>query len=126
MNAEGSTPAVPLPDEARGNAPQQLHAFKMYIDGEWCESASGRWLETSNPYTAKAWAVIPRGNAEDVDRAVQAANRAFVAGPWASVASERPGRPVEPGRRPIAANAERWPSSKCATMASSRSRCSAR
>lgn len=107
MNAEGSTPAVPLQDEARGTVPHELQAFKMYIDGEWCESGSGRWLETNNPYTGKAWAVIPRGNAEDVDRAAQAANRAFAAGPWASMHPSDRGLLLNRVGELIAANAER-------------------
>ncbi|MCK1720934.1 aldehyde dehydrogenase [Bradyrhizobium sp. 141] len=106
MNAEGTTRATSQ-DQVRGDAPHQLQAFKMFIDGEWCESASGRWLETKNPYTGKAWAVIPRGNAEDVDRAVQAANRAFVSGPWASMHPSDRGVLLNRVADLIAANAER-------------------
>ncbi|WP_247505144.1 aldehyde dehydrogenase [Bradyrhizobium sp. 1] len=79
----------------------------MYIDGEWCESTSGRWLETQNPFTGKPWAVIPRGNAQDIDRAVQAANRAFVAGPWASTHPSDRGALLHRLADLIAANAER-------------------
>lgn len=104
MNAED--PAL-LPGKMRADAPRQLETFKMYIDGEWCESLSGRWLETSNPYTGKAWAVIPRGSALDIERAVQAANRAFVAGPWASMHASDRGLLLHRVGELIAANAER-------------------
>lgn len=107
MTAEGSTRTISPHDEMRGTPPHQLQSFKMFIDGEWCESASGRWLETKNPYTGKAWAVIPRGNAEDIDRAVQAANRAFVGGPWAAMHPSDRGVLLNRVAELIAANAER-------------------
>ena len=53
----------------------------MYIDGSWCDAASGRTFETRNPYTGKVWALLPRADADDVDRAVQAAHAAFTAAP---------------------------------------------
>jgi acyl-CoA reductase-like NAD-dependent aldehyde dehydrogenase len=62
----------------------------MLIDGEWTEPASGEYFESFDPFTAKAWTLIPRGNADDVDRAVQAAHRAFTSGPWPKMhASQR-------------------------------------
>ncbi|MSP79869.1 MAG: aldehyde dehydrogenase [Rhodospirillales bacterium] len=57
----------------------------MYIGGEWVEAASGRYFETDNPYTASPWALIPRGETADVDRAVEAAHKAVTAGPWAKL-----------------------------------------
>ena len=48
----------------------------MVIDGKSVEAASGRTFESFNPFTAKPWALIPRGDAADVDRAVEAAWRA--------------------------------------------------
>ena len=63
--------------------PETLTRLKMYIDGEWTESASGEHFESYDPFTAKPWALVPKGNAEDVDRAVQAAHRAFTDGDWA-------------------------------------------
>ena len=61
---------------------QALDSYKMYIGGEWVESSSGETFETYNPYTAEPWALIPKGNAEDVDRAVEAAHGAFTTGDW--------------------------------------------
>jgi acyl-CoA reductase-like NAD-dependent aldehyde dehydrogenase len=63
---------------------------QMFIDGEWTSSASGEYFESFDPYTAKAWTLVPRGNADDVDRAVQAAHRAFTSGDWPKMhASQR-------------------------------------
>lgn len=62
----------------------------MLIGGKRCASASGRWFETKDPYTGQAWARLPRGDADDVDRAVKAAHAAFSSGPWATMtASDR-------------------------------------
>jgi acyl-CoA reductase-like NAD-dependent aldehyde dehydrogenase len=68
------------------NLPRQ----EMFIDGEWTSSASGEYFESFDPFTAKAWTLVPRGNAEDVDRAVTAAHRAFTSGDWPKMhASQR-------------------------------------
>jgi len=50
-----------------------LTTYRMYIGGEWVEPASGDYFASDNPYTGQPWAMIPRGNAQDVERAVQAA-----------------------------------------------------
>jgi len=59
-----------------------LAKYRMYIDGQWIESASGAYFESDNPYIGKPWAVIARGTAADADRAVQAARKAFTSGEW--------------------------------------------
>ncbi|UHQ54031.1 aldehyde dehydrogenase family protein [Microbulbifer sp. YPW16] len=50
---------------------------KIYIDGRWVESASPDWLEVTNPATGALVSRVPAGTPADVDRAVQAAVRAF-------------------------------------------------
>ena len=68
-----------------------LVTYKMYIDGQWVSSASGQHFESHNPFTGKPWALIPRGNAEDIDRAVQAARKAFTSGEWPKMTASRRG-----------------------------------
>lgn len=53
----------------------------MLIAGEWVDPQSGTWFESINPYTAAPWALVPRANAADVERAVTAARSAFY-GDW--------------------------------------------
>jgi len=53
----------------------------MFIDGRWVRAASGETMETLNPATGQLLATVPRGGAEDIDRAVRAARRALE-GPW--------------------------------------------
>jgi (Z)-2-((N-methylformamido)methylene)-5-hydroxybutyrolactone dehydrogenase len=61
---------------------QGLQKYRMYIAGEWVDPASGEWFESYNPYTGKPWALMPKGTAADVERAVEAAHRAFTTGDW--------------------------------------------
>lgn len=49
----------------------------LLIGGEWIAAASGQTFETINPATGTPLARVARGDAQDIDRAVQAARRAF-------------------------------------------------
>ena len=60
----------------------ELKKHRMLIGGQWVEPASATWFESVNPYTAAPWALIPRGNREDVDGAVAAAKSAFYGDAW--------------------------------------------
>lgn len=53
------------------------NAKRFYIDGEWVEPQSSETLQVINPATENPIATVGRGGTEDVDRAVQAARRAF-------------------------------------------------
>ncbi|MBI4581480.1 MAG: aldehyde dehydrogenase [Planctomycetes bacterium] len=55
---------------------------KMYIDGKWTDSASGRTLPVVNPANGEELGRVALADADDVDRAVRAARRAFDEGPW--------------------------------------------
>jgi betaine-aldehyde dehydrogenase/aminobutyraldehyde dehydrogenase len=50
---------------------------KQFIGGEWVESSSGETMEVLNPATGEAIAEVPRSGAEDVERAVAAAKKAW-------------------------------------------------
>ncbi|WP_342388225.1 aldehyde dehydrogenase family protein [Salinicoccus bachuensis] len=51
---------------------------KQYINGEWVESASGETIEVINPANGEAFGRIAKGNAEDVDKAVEAAHSVYL------------------------------------------------
>ena len=55
----------------------KIQNFKMFVDGEWVESSSGKKIETLNPELNEVWATVPEANEEDVDKAVKAAQHAF-------------------------------------------------
>lgn len=58
--------------------------YKMLIDGQWVDAADGRVFDSVNPATGEAWAEIPEATEADVNRAVEAAHRAFMTGEWAA------------------------------------------
>jgi acyl-CoA reductase-like NAD-dependent aldehyde dehydrogenase len=51
--------------------------YKNFVGGEWVDAASGETMEVINPATGETIAEVPRCSAEDVDRAVEAANKAL-------------------------------------------------
>lgn len=54
---------------------------RLLIDGKWEAALSGKTFETFNPSTGEHLAELAQASDQDVDRAVQAAFRAF-SGPW--------------------------------------------
>ena len=58
-----------------------MKRYQLRIGGQSVDPLGAAWFETQNPYTGEAWAEIPRCDARDVDRAVQAAHRALTRGP---------------------------------------------
>jgi len=68
---------------SEANASVRLGPVQQLIDGRWVDSASGETLAVESPANRKVIAQLPRGGAEDVDRAVSAARKAFTA--WKSI-----------------------------------------
>src|SRR4029434_779506 len=56
---------------------------RMLINGQWVEAASGKTFASFNPSTGGTLAMVAEGDAEDINRAVAAARRAFE-GPWST------------------------------------------
>src|SRR5271170_3967407 len=67
---------------------------KLFIDGEWTDAASGKTFETPNPATGETLARVAEGDAEDINRAVRAARRAFEEGPWGRMTPSERGRVI--------------------------------
>lgn len=51
--------------------------YKLFIDNQWVESATGEKVDSLNPATGEILTSIPNAGAVDVNRAVEAADRAF-------------------------------------------------
>ncbi|CAN7493638.1 aldehyde dehydrogenase [Variovorax sp. LjRoot290] len=68
-----------------------MKRYLLRIGGQACEHRGGQWFDTQNPYTGESWAQIPRGDASDVDAAVQAAHQALTQGPWAELTATQRG-----------------------------------
>lgn len=100
-----ASPAVPSAfrraDGARGLLPGLLQRFgtaaaaeepispsvqvgetQLLINGKFVDAASGKTFPTLDPRTGEVIARVAEGDAEDVDRAVIAARKAFDEGPW--------------------------------------------
>src|ERR1022692_477408 len=77
---------------------QQADSFihsshRLLIDGDWVDAASGQTFETFNPATEEVLGDVAHGQAEDIERAVRAARRAFDdASPWRRMNSSDRGR----------------------------------
>ena len=68
-----------------------MERYRLFIDGAWCDPASNEWFETTEPFSGKAWAYIPRGGGPDAESAVVAAHRAFLSPDWAGLTATQRG-----------------------------------
>ncbi|MEA5367027.1 5-carboxymethyl-2-hydroxymuconate semialdehyde dehydrogenase [Amycolatopsis sp., V23-08] len=57
-------------------------ALKHYVGGQLVDSVSGKTFDVLDPVSNTPYVTAAAGQAEDVDRAVAAARKAFVDGPW--------------------------------------------
>lgn len=51
--------------------------FQLFVDGEWLEPSSGEYFETINPANKKVMAEIAHASKDDVNSAMEAAEKAF-------------------------------------------------
>jgi 1-pyrroline dehydrogenase len=58
---------------------EAVKTHQQFIGGEWADSASGETLDVINPANDRLIARVPKSSSEDVDRAVEAADKAFPA-----------------------------------------------
>ncbi|MGO8858520.1 MAG: aldehyde dehydrogenase family protein [Steroidobacteraceae bacterium] len=67
---------------------------QLLIDGRWVAAASGKIFPVYDPARGEVIAQVAEADAEDVDRAVGAARRAFETGPWSTMSPSERGRLV--------------------------------
>ena len=67
-----------------------MTSYQMLIDGVFVPAQSGKTFAVGNPATGETLAQVPDASAGDVDLAVQAARRAFLA--WRDVTAQERGR----------------------------------
>ena len=73
-----------------GNAASAFLADKhqLLIDGKWVDAISGKRFDVFDPAAGQAIAAVAEADAADVDKAVEAARRAFETGPWAKASPQ--------------------------------------
>ncbi|HEX2445732.1 MAG TPA: aldehyde dehydrogenase family protein [Vicinamibacterales bacterium] len=69
-----------------------METHQLFVDGRFVAPASSRTIDIVNPATQDVLARVPDGNAQDVERAVEAARRAFDDGPWRETTAQERGR----------------------------------
>ncbi|KAL2546915.1 Aldehyde dehydrogenase family 2 member B7 [Forsythia ovata] len=62
--------------------PVSIEYDKLLINGQFVDAASGKTFPTLDPRTGEVIAHVAEGDAEDINRAVAAARKAFDEGPW--------------------------------------------
>jgi gamma-glutamyl-gamma-aminobutyraldehyde dehydrogenase len=65
---------------------QKMPETRLFIDGKFVDAAKRGRFESVNPANGEVIAVVSAGTAEDIDRAVAAASRAFKSGSWSKMA----------------------------------------
>lgn len=66
-----TTPPAGIPDRLR-----------LYIGGEWVDASDGGTFDVLNPATNEVYVQAAAATKDDVDKAVAAARKAFLEGPW--------------------------------------------
>jgi betaine-aldehyde dehydrogenase len=69
-----------------------MKTYQLYINGEYVDATSTATIDVIDPSTTDVIAKVPDANAQDVDRAVQAARAAFDEGPWKDATAQDRGR----------------------------------
>jgi betaine-aldehyde dehydrogenase len=85
-----------------------MQTLRNYIDGDWTEAASRRTFEVLDPATREVIAHAPDSGADDVDRAVAAARRAFDQDGWPETSARDRGRILFRLAEQLRANARRF------------------
>nr|AWK59819.1 aldehyde dehydrogenase [Syntrichia caninervis] len=72
-------------------APVDVKLTQLLIDGEFVDAASGKTFGVIDPRSEQVIAEVAEGDAEDVNRAVRAARKAFDHGPWPKMPAHKRG-----------------------------------
>ena len=65
--------------------------YQLFIDGKWVDAASGKTFTTPNPATGESLAEVAEADKADIDKAVDAARRAYE-GKWSKMSARDRGR----------------------------------
>ena len=82
-----------------------MQTFQYYIDGEFLDGEAR--FQSIDPATGDVWAEMPEAREADVDRAVNAAEKALYEGPWAKLTATQRGKLLYKLADLVAANAQK-------------------
>ena len=68
-----------------------MEHYKLYINGQFVNSSSGKTFESIDPTSEKPWATIAEANKTDVNHAVDSAYEAFH-GEWSTLLPNQRGK----------------------------------
>jgi len=67
-----------------------MQDYRIFVGGSFRDAERGETFDSVQPWSGEAWARIPRGRAEDVNAAVEAAHEAL-SGPWGQMSASARG-----------------------------------
>ncbi|MEM9412420.1 MAG: aldehyde dehydrogenase [Planctomycetota bacterium] len=82
-----------------------IEHYRMYIDGQWCDSSSGEVIQVASPTTEEVLYSVPKGNQQDAKTALESAQRAQSA--WAALPAVQRGEMLSKFADLIRENRER-------------------
>ena len=89
-------------------ATTELGTFdRLFIGGEFVAPVDGATIHSINPATGAVWTDVASATAEDIDRAVAAADCAFRSGPWRKMTGGERGRLMDEFARRVVADVDR-------------------
>jgi (Z)-2-((N-methylformamido)methylene)-5-hydroxybutyrolactone dehydrogenase len=68
--------------------------YQAFIGGSWVDAANGATFKSEDPFSGDVWALLPRCAEADADRAVEAADKAFVSGAWSTLTASARGQMI--------------------------------
>ena len=80
-----STATIAEPKSNVATRPKFKTRYDHFIGGEWVAPSSGEYFDNISPIDGKVFTQAARGNTEDVNRAIEAAHKAFVS--WSKTAA---------------------------------------
>jgi acyl-CoA reductase-like NAD-dependent aldehyde dehydrogenase len=83
-----------------------LRIYRMLIDGKWVDASDGAVFESVNPTNGQVWSQVQEATADDVDKAVRAADAALYHGPWGRMSATERGHCLRRLGDLLAANCE--------------------
>jgi aminomuconate-semialdehyde/2-hydroxymuconate-6-semialdehyde dehydrogenase len=64
-----------------------MEKLQNFIDGKYCDPVGGQYIDNYEPASGKVYSLIPNSDAQDVELAVKAAEKAYPV--WSKMSIEK-------------------------------------